>query len=257
MISGNRIRAAIRAFFIHFFLSLVVAVVAAYLVFGVWFPYPLRYLAGGLDLFWILMGVDVVCGPLLTGLLFSPSKSSRELAVDLTLIAVLQLSALIYGIYSISQARPVAVVFESDRFVAVSAAQVDTSALPQALPELQSLSWTGPIQLSTRASRNGVETLQSIELSMQGLEPSARPGWWQSYDASRHTAIQRMKPLLDLRQQKFSDGQATIDEAVQKTRVEIKNIYYLPLVSQKSLDQWVVLLNSNADVIGYAPVGGF
>jgi hypothetical protein len=257
MIDRARFCAAIGAFGVHFFISILVALGAAYLVFGVWFPYPLRYLAGGLDLFWILISVDVICGPVLTGVLFNPRKSNRELVVDLSLIGVIQLSALIYGVYSIGQARPVALVFESDRFVAVSASQVDTSALSQALPEWQSLSWTGPIQLATRASRSGAETLQSIQLSTLGLEPSARPGWWQSYDLSRTAVQARMKPLRGLRQQKFSEEQAVIDEAVRKIGANIENIYFLPLVSQKSLDQWVVLLNSNAEIVGYASVGGF
>ena len=257
MISRARIHAAVRAFIIHFFLSLVVAVLMAFLVLGVWFPHPLRYLAGGLDLFWILVGVDVVCGPVLTGLLYTPAKPRRELIMDLSLIVIIQLGALIYGIYSIAQARPVVLVFESDRFVSVAAAQVDVAALPQALPQWQSLSWSGPILLGTRKARDGIETLKSIELSLRGLEPSARPNWWQSYNDSRPLARQRMKPLPDLRAQQVPEVQAAIDGAVKKAGVPIDQIHYLPLVSQKSLDQWIALLDGEANIIGYAPVGGF
>lgn len=257
MISRARIRAATRAFIIHFFLSLAVAALMAFLVLGVWFPYPLRYLAGGLDLFWILIGVDVVCGPVLTGLLYSPYKPRRELITDLSLIVFIQLGALIYGVYSIAQARPVALVFEVDRIVAVTAAQVDVAALPRALPQWQSLSWSGPVLLGTRKARDGMETLQSIELSLRGLEPSARPGWWQSYDDSRPVAGQRMKPLSGLRAQQAPEVQVAIDNVVQKIGLPIDQIHYLPLVSQKSLDQWVALLDAQANIIGYAPVGGF
>lgn len=257
MISRVRIIAATRAFSIHFFLSVVAAVFMALLVLGVWFPYPLRHLAGGLDLFWILIGVGVVCGPVLTGLLYSPNKSRRELITDLSAIIIIQLGALIYGVYSISQARPVALVFEADRFVAVTAAQIDVTALPRALPQWQSLSWRGPIFLGTRKARNGIETLQSIELSLRGLEPSARPGWWQSYDDSRPVARQRMKPLSGLRAQQVPEVQAAVDVAVRQVGLPINQIYYLPLVSQKSLDQWIALLDKGANIIGYAPVGGF
>lgn len=257
MISRSRICAAARAFGIHLFLSLAVAVLIALLVFGFWFPHPLRYLAGGVDLFWILIGVDVVCGPVLTGLLYSPTKPRRELIMDISLVVVIQFGALIYGIYSIGQARPVVLVFESDRFVAVTAAQVDIASLSHALPQWRSLSWSGPILLGTRKARDGMETLKSIELSLRGLEPSARPGWWQSYDDSRLDARQRMRPLTALRAQQLPEGQAAIDGAVQKAGLPIGQIHYLPLVSQKSLDQWVALLDAQANIIGYAPVGGF
>lgn len=229
----------------------------AFLVFGIWFPHPLRHLGGGLDLFWIFIGVDVVCGPVLTALLYSPTKIRRELITDLSLVVVIQLLALGYGIYSISQARPVALVFESDRFVSVSAAQVDVAALPQTLPQWQSLSWSGPILLGTRKARDGLETLQSIELSLRGLEPSARPGWWQSYDKSRPLAQQRMKPLAALRTLQAPEVQAIIDDAVKETGFPIDQVHYLPLVSKKSLDHWVALLDGEATIIGYAPVGGF
>lgn len=257
MIIRARVRAAVRAFSIHFILSLLVAVLMGFLVLGVWFPHPLRYMAGGLDLFWIVVGVDVVCGPVLTGLLYTPAKPRRELIMDLTLIVIIQLGALIYGVHSIAQARPVVLVFESDRFVSVSAAQVDVTALSQALPQWQSLSWSGPVLLGTRKARDGIETLKSIELSLRGLEPSARPGWWQSYDDSRPMAQHRMKRLSDLRAQLVPELQAVIDGAVEKAGLPIDQIHYLPLVSHKSLDQWIALLDPQANIIGYAPVGGF
>ena len=257
MISRPRIRAALHAFSIHLILSLAVAALMAFLVLGIWFPHPLRYLAGGMDLFWILIGVDVVCGPFLTGLLYNPAKPRRELIMDLALVVVIQLAALIYGIYSIGQARPGVLVFESDRFVAVTAAQVDTANLPQALPPWQSLSWSGPVLLGARRARDGQETLKSIELSLRGLEPSARPDWWQSYDESRSAVRQRMKALSVLRTVQVPEAQSAIDAAVKKTGLPINQIHYLPLVSKKSLDQWVALLDAQANIIGYAPVDGF
>jgi hypothetical protein len=47
-------------------------------------PLSLRDVAGGQYLFMVLVSVDVVCGPLLTMVLFSPLKSRRELILDLS-----------------------------------------------------------------------------------------------------------------------------------------------------------------------------
>lgn len=241
---------------VHLALSALVGLTAAAVVFGVWFPYPYRHLAGGQYLFMLLVSVDVVCGPLLTAVLFNPRKSRRELTLDLSLVAIVQLAALMYGVHVISQARPVVVAFETDRLVAVSAAQVDPADLDKAPTEFQELSWRGPVLLGTRDAREG-ETLNSVMLSMNGVEPSARPGWWQSYEESRPQIEQRMKKLADLRAARDPEAQAKIDAAVSKTGLPLADLFYLPLTSQKMLDGWVVLVDRGTRIVGYAPVDGF
>ena len=257
MFGHARIRAATKAASVHLGLSALVAVGAAAVVLGLWFPDPYRALSGGQHLFWIMVGVDVVCGPLLTGVLFNPSKSRRELTMDLSLVALVQLAALAYGLYSVSLARPVVVAFETDRLVAVSAAQINADDLLQAPPEFRALSWTGPVLLGTRKPRDGDETLRSIDMSVQGLAPSARPGWWQSYEKSRPLVLQHMKKLAALQAKLPGDKQAVVEEAAKKTGLAIDQLYYLPLVSQKQLDTWIALLDSQGTIKGYAPVGGF
>ena len=135
--SSPRLHAATKATCIHLVISIVVAIFAATIVLGLWFPPPYRSLAGGQHLFWILVGVDVVCGPLLTAVIFNPHKSRRELLFDLTLVATIQTAALAYGLHSISEARPVVLAFEVDRFVAVSSAQINRDSLHTS----QALSW--------------------------------------------------------------------------------------------------------------------
>jgi hypothetical protein len=256
MISSSRIRAASRAALVHLGLSALVGLAAAALVFGLWFPYPYRHLVGGQNLFLILVGVDVVCGPLLTSVLFTPRKSRRELALDLSLIALVQLAALGYGVHVISEARPVVLAFEADRFVAVTATQVATKDLPEAPPQFRKLSWSGPVLVGTRAAKEG-ESLSSVMMSVQGVEPSARPGWWQPYEENLPQVKQRMKPLADLRAAREPTAQEAIDAAVAKVGQRIGDLSYLPMTSKKMLDGWVALLDRDARIVGYAPVDGF
>ncbi|MGN5352696.1 TfpX/TfpZ family type IV pilin accessory protein [Ralstonia sp. L16] len=238
-------------------MSALVALGAAALVLGLWFPYPFRALSGGQHLFWVMVGVDVVCGPLLTSVLFNPAKSRRELTLDLSLVALVQLAALAYGLYSVSLARPVVLAFEVDRLVAVSTAEVIADQLSQAPPGFQHLSWTGPVLLGTRTPTNGDEKLKSLDLSLQGNEPSARPGWWQSYEKSRPVIQQRMKKLDAWRAKLPWDKQAIIDEAAKKAGLPVDQLYYLPLVSKKQVDTWIALLDAQGTVKGYAPIDGF
>src|ERR1041384_1617626 len=78
-------------------------------------------------------------------------------------------------------AGPLVAPFGVARVVAVAAVQVDTAQLGEAPPELRKLSWSGPVLVGAREARDG-ETLDSVMLSLKGVEPSARPGWWQAYD---------------------------------------------------------------------------
>ncbi|ANA34008.1 hypothetical protein VZ52_11650 [Ralstonia mannitolilytica] len=194
---------------------------------------------------------------MLTSVLFNPRKPRRELMVDLSLVALLQLAALLYGLHSVRLARPVIAAFETDRLVAVTVAEIDSTELPKALPEYQTLSWTGPVLVGTRPPKDGNETLKSIELSIQGIEPSARPGWWQPYEKSRPLVQQRMKSLAARRAKLPADKQAIVDQAAKETGLPVDRLYYLPLVSHKQLDTWIALLDAQGTIKGYAPIDGF
>src|SRR3569832_471507 len=92
---------------LHLAISLCIASAAALLVFTVWYPYPYREVSGGRELFVILTSVYVVLGPLITLAIFNRRESVRELTLDLSLVAMIQLAALAYGLWTDAVARPV------------------------------------------------------------------------------------------------------------------------------------------------------
>jgi hypothetical protein len=189
--------------------------------------------------------------------LWNPLKPRKELILDVGFVILIQAAALVYGLHTVVEARPVWLVFEVDRFRLVTAAEVMVEDLPSAPHSLQKLSWTGPRLIGVRESGSGEETLRSIELSLAGQEPSLRPGWWRSYEDSRSDVQRRMQPLIALHTSRSEQQQAEIDSAVKKTHRTIDQLRYLPLVSRKSLDDWIVLLDQEASIVGYAAVGGF
>ncbi len=109
MRTGFQLTTRLRAAAIHLLGSVLVAGIAAFLVFGLWFPGPFLTIAGGAKLFLLVMTVDVISGPALTFVIASAGKPRSEFARDLAVIAVLQLGALGYGLYTMAAARPVAV----------------------------------------------------------------------------------------------------------------------------------------------------
>lgn len=248
--------AAIRAASFHFLASLFVAALAAALVFFVWYPYPYREIAGGRELFFLVVSVDVVCGPLLTLVLFNPKKSRRELTLDLSLVALVQLAALAYGLYTVAMARPVYLVFEVDRFRVVSVADIAEGQLKPELGGLHVLPWDGPKVIGVREPRDVDEKLKSIDLSLQGNEPSTRPDWWADYALSKKQVLLRGKSVSDLREKRPSN-KAAIDRAVQDSGIAEENLVWLPLTSFKST-AWVVFFDKqSAQIKAYASVDGF
>lgn len=156
----------------HLLISLFVAGAAALLVFKIWYPHPYEELTGGLALYKLVVIVDVICGPLLTLVLASPKKSTKERVVDFSLIGAIQLAALLYGLYSVSQARPVVAAFEQDRIMVVTAAEIDYEQLSNAPEGLRQLSWFGVKRVGLREPVNVEEANQSLSMSLQGIEPS-------------------------------------------------------------------------------------
>ena len=173
----SRWRFALRLALVHLLINIVVALLVGVLIFGVWYPQPYPDLMGGFRLLSLIVAVDVVCGPVLTSVFANPQKPKREMVTDLSIVAVIQLAALAYGVYTVAQARPVFVTFEADRFVVVSAAEIDRNELPNALPQFRVLPWRGVQRIGLRDAVDGNEKLTSLKMSLQSIKPSVRPGW--------------------------------------------------------------------------------
>jgi hypothetical protein len=75
----------------HLLVCVVIAAVVISVMLGVWYPGPLFEAAGGSELLYILVGVDVILGPLLTLIVFKSGK--RGMKFDLTMIGLVQVAA--------------------------------------------------------------------------------------------------------------------------------------------------------------------
>lgn len=256
MVLNSRLSSAMRAGAAHLLLTLLVASLMAWLVFGLWYPWPLYEMVSGRELFWLVIGVDVVCGPLLTVVVWNPAKLRRELVQDLSVVVAVQLTALAYGVHTVAIARPVHLVFETDRLRVVTASEIDVADLPKAPDGLRKLPWSGPTLVSLRDARDSEELLRSVDLSMAGQEPSLRPDWWQNYELGLPQLLLRARPLSALK--KARPAQSTVlDEAISKTGMPAAELLWLPLTSDRSMD-WIVLIDKKtARPQAYAPIDGF
>ena len=98
---------------IHFSISLMIGIFAFCMLYFVYYPQPYFEPAGASKLVMILLGVDIVLGPLLTLSVFKAGK--RGMRFDLAVIGAVQAAALIYGLSIMWRARPIFIVAVIDR----------------------------------------------------------------------------------------------------------------------------------------------
>lgn len=123
----------------HLLISLAIAFFVMGFVFLVWYPSPLATAVGVTHIFLMLLVVDVILGPLLGLLVYKEGK--KTLKIDLTVVILIQIAALCYGLYSIAQARPVWIAFNNDKFELVRSNEIKTSQAKQVQLEFQTPTW--------------------------------------------------------------------------------------------------------------------
>lgn len=252
----NSIKIRLIASGTHLAISLLIAVCAALLVFGLWYPYPYREISSGKSLFALLITVDVVIGPLITFAIFNKSKPKRELATDLTIVGIIQIAALAYGLWTVFEARPVHLVFEYSRFSVVHAAEIEPSLLSKAPPALRNLPLTGPTPIALRPFKDQAESFDATIAALGGVPLAARSDLWHSYAESTADIIKASKPISDLLT-RFSAQRDNIHAAAEKTGRTTENLNYLPLVGRNGA-AWTVLIDaSTAEPAAYLPIDSF
>lgn len=252
--TGNPWKDRALASLAHLATSLAVAALAAALVFVVWYPYPYREVSGGKELFFLVVAVDVVMGPLLTFAVFNHQKGWLRLRRDLAVIVALQLAALAYGLWTVAVARPVHLVFEYDRFRPVHAIELEPKQLAKAPAALQQLPWTGPTPIGLRALVGG-EKVEATMAALAGLHLGLQTQYWQSYEASKADVLKVGKPISALRS-RFAQHSSLIDEALRQAKRSDAQVLWIPMVARKQF--WTVLVDAqSAQPVAYLPIDSF
>lgn len=252
--TGFDLRSRLRAAGIHLALSVAVALLAAALVFLLWYPMPFREVSGGRELFFLVVAVDVIVGPLITFAVFNRRKPWSELRRDLAVVAALQLAALGYGLHTVFVARPVAVVLEVDRLKVVTAADLQGQDPAEMPPQWRAPPWWG-VQVMAARPASKAETGEAVELAMQGLDVGLRPRFWGPPSDAPQAIDRAGKPLAALRAKHLAHA-ADFDRAVAESGLAPERLKYLPLVAR--LSNWSALIESGSGrIVGYVPFDGF
>ena len=239
---------------IHLTISAFIAlsVVAAMLL--VWYPPPYFEAMGGDHLVAILIGVDVVLGPMITFIIFAKGKARHLIRFDLMVIGIVQLTALAYGVTVVATARPVYLVFSVDRFDVTSANEIRPEELAKVKrEEFKSIPLFGPKLAATRLPPNDPDEQYRVLMSgIAGADINTFPQHFLPYPELAPLALKRSKPLEKLREYN-PGGLKPLDDALAKLGRAPDSVRFLPLKA-RARDMSVLIDAKTGDYLAIVPV---
>ena len=195
----------LKFFLSHLFISFLIALLVIGLVFFIWYPSPLATAVGVTHIFLMLLVIDVILGPLLGLLVYKEGK--KTLKFDLSVIILIQIAALCYGVFSIEQGRPAWLVYNVDRFELVRKNEIVDTNIQHAQPQFQKPSWFKPQYVATEFAKDTQQRNDEMFAEVfSGISISQRPERYVELTQAK-TQIQQRAQNLELLKQ-FNDQQS-------------------------------------------------
>ena len=213
-----------RASAIHLAISASVVGVVLATVFLLWYPGPSFEISGARIPVFVLIGVDLVLGPLLTLIVYKEGK--RGLKFDLAFIASVQLVALLYGAGTLHAERPTYLVFAIDRISLVSHKNIDHSLIQY--DALRQESFGALLNVIARPPADAEQyNLFINSILFEGMpDLEMRAEFWEPWDAGADVIRAAIIPLQDFETDSEIERQEIFDAIA---RHEDTRLGFLPI----------------------------
>jgi hypothetical protein len=196
------------------------------IVFWSWYPGPSFEVVGASSIIKLLVGVDLVLGPLLTLIVYRHGKPG--LKFDLSVIAAIQLAALIFGAHRLYAEKPDYLVFAIDRLEFVSGRHVDASQIR--FDELRNRE-AGKLTMAVAEPPGDPDEYQAyLDSVIMGGMPDleSRPEFWRPW-AQAGDEIREAIKSLDQLQPDSADEERRLQEAIERHGDAHPNLGILPI----------------------------
>ncbi|UNT64315.1 type IV pilin accessory protein [Acinetobacter towneri] len=225
----------------HLAISIIIALMAMGLVFFIWYPSPLASAVGVTQIFLMMLAIDVIVGPLLGWLIYK--KGKKTLKFDLSVIILIQIAALCYGVYSIEQGRPAWLVYNVDRFELVRKNELVDTNIQQAQQQFQQPSWFKPQYVATEFAKDTQQRNDEMFAEVfSGISIAQRPERYVELTQAKTQIQQRVLPLKELEQY---NSKAEVEKTLAKYP---KADAWLPLKAN-AVDMVVLVNKESASII--------
>jgi hypothetical protein len=191
----------------------------------------------------LIVGIDIVLGPLMTLILFDPRKSRRALTLDLSLIAIVQIAALGYGLHSGYASRLVFNVFDGKSFQLVQARDVLPKFLNNAqLPEYRSLPFAGQKYAAIKVPDDARARSDLGFYGAFGIGPQFMPQYYVPLQQEREQLV-RAGMAQSALQKKHAALAVKVDSLLQHNELRWQDVSVLPFEVKTSTYTAIVRLN--------------
>jgi hypothetical protein len=232
---------------VHFLCSLVIFSLLLFLVIKVWYPQPYFSAAGGWQGLKIVALVDLVLGPLVTLIIFSPKKPAKELLLDMSVIVAIQLSALAYGVYTVYTQRPVAAVFWESKFYTVPASAFAQQGLDIAMLDEFSKQRPALIYVQKPASVAELQAMMQV-ISEQRIPPTQQVDLYRAIDSYKQAILQHSIDIDEIIRHN-ADMAEQLQSILSEQQAEKTDYFYVVLESK--YQNIIFVLNADAEQVGF------
>lgn len=231
----------LKFFLSHLSISFFIALLVVSLVFFIWYPSPLGTAVGVTHIFLMLLAIDIIVGPVLGLLVYKEGK--KILKFDLSVIIIIQITALCYGVYSIEQGRPAWLVLHADRFELVRKNDILLENIDQAQPQFQYVSWSKPQFVAVKSASSTQQRQDDMFTEvLGGISIAQKPERYVDFSHARPQIQQRALPFKELESYNSKTE-------VEKTLAKYPNAdAWLPLRAN-AVDMVVLIDKEKAEVI--------
>jgi hypothetical protein len=189
------------------------------------------------DLLLILIGVDVIAGPLITLIVFRWDKP--RLKFDLAVIGTVQLAALLYGAHIMFLARPAFIVFVKDQFQVAVAIDIEPADLEKAkYLQFKYPPLTGPLLAFAEMPTDTAERQKLVMLAFGGRDLEVFPQYFVPYPARAQEVLKSAWPLARMRAQE-PQAAKVVDEYLARSGTKESDVRYVRMHAPRA---WLAVL---------------
>ncbi len=226
----NKITNRYKACLLHFSISLFIFSIFIFVLLKFWYPAPYFTASGGWQGLKIVAAIDLVMGPALTLIIFNTKKPRKELFMDFSIIALLQVSALWWGITTVYGQRPVASVFWEDGFYTVPASALLQQGI--SLDKLDEFGTDRPVYIYAQQP----QTSEQHEALIASILKDKTPPYQQldrfkSIEQHYEDIYKHNVDILEIISTN-SNMKDEIDEVLKNTGTSLHDNHYIALISK-------------------------
>ena len=239
---NDEIKHKLRAASIHLLISFLIFLVILYYILFDWYPEPFFTAQGGWQGIQLMAFVDLVLGPSLTLIVFNHLKKKKEIMFDLSIIAVVQIAALIWGGYMVYSQRPVALVFWTDAFYTVTSDDYAEQGIEN--PDFSRYSKHKPPLIYSRPLLTKLDLENFSALSKRSIPVYAHTAFYESIEEN----------LKDIFSNQVNIVEVMANNTEMKTQIdriakgEIESYKYVALKAK--YHNMILIMNENGGIIG-------